>query len=165
MLRDCHPGGQVELRMFTGFMDDDSYDCGPLSVRQVRAFEARQGFELPSSYVSILAARNGGVPRETFCPTEFPTSWSPEGFEIDAILGIGRGEWSIDGEQGSDYLIHEWGYPEIGVVICSTPSGGHDAVMLDYSSATAEPTVAYVDEDRLPRTVASCFADFLAKLT
>lgn len=71
--------------MFTGFMDDDSYDCGPLSVRQVRAFEARQGFELPSSYVSILAARNGGVPRETFCPTEFPTSWSPEGFEIDAI--------------------------------------------------------------------------------
>ena len=80
------------------------------------------------------------------------------------LLGI-SGEWGIDstsGLGGSAYLIAEWDYPPIGVVIGLTPSGGHDTVMLDYSESgpAGEPAVAYVDEDRIPRRVASSFTAF-----
>jgi hypothetical protein len=59
------------------------------------------------------------------------------------------------------------GYPDIGLVLCETPSGGHDTVMLDYRGrgASGEPTVAYVDEDRIPRTVARSVRDFLDRLS
>jgi hypothetical protein len=65
-------------------------------------------------------------------------------------------------------MINEWGYPPVGVVICATPSGGHDTVMLDYSSG-AEPSVIYVDEevpgeDRAVHRIAATFEDFLSNL-
>jgi hypothetical protein len=85
----------------------------------------------------------------------------------DMLYGIGAGnEWGIDHELGSRYLIAEWDYPDIGVVAFGTPSGGHDTVMLDYTNLgpDGEPTVAYVDEDRVPRTIAGSFAEFLAVL-
>jgi len=52
------------------------------------------------------------------------------------------------------------------VVFAACPSGGHDTVMLDYtrSSGRGEPTIAYIDEDRLPRTIATSFGDFLSGL-
>jgi len=61
-------------------------------------------------------------------------------------------------------MIDEWGYPRVGVVFCEMPSGGHDAVMLDYSRGAPEPVVVYVDEDRVPRVVAASFTAFLASL-
>lgn len=67
---------------------------------------------------------------------------------------------------GSRYLIAEWSYPDIGVVFAVCPSGGHDTVMLDYSrpAGDGEPTVAYIDEDRVPRTIATSFDDFVSGL-
>ena len=89
--------------------------------------------------------------------TRFKNSWAPDHIEIQALRGIG-GKWGIDSKTGlgSRDLILEWGYPDIGVVICDMPSGGHDTVMLDYSTCgpTGEPAVAYVDEDRIPRQLA-----------
>ncbi|AKT41508.1 uncharacterized protein CMC5_057160 [Chondromyces crocatus] len=69
----------------------------------------------------------------------------------------------MDGEFGSAYLVQEWGYPDIGLVICDTPSGGHDTVMLDYRKcgAEGEPQVAYIDEDRSILTIAADFASFV----
>lgn len=68
--------------------------------------------------------------------------------------------------QGSADLIAEWGYPEIGVVICDTPSGGHDTVMLDYSESgpEGEPSIAYIDEDQNTRRVANSLDEFIARL-
>ncbi|WP_248783822.1 SMI1/KNR4 family protein [Actinoalloteichus caeruleus] len=122
---------------------------------------------LPRSYVEVLLLRNGGTPRHRCYPTSFPTSWADDHFEISGIRGIG-GFWGIDSTSGhgSSYLISEWDYPEIGVVICDTPSGGHDTVMLDYSECDSEgnPSIAYIDEDRIPRRVARSFDEFLARL-
>ncbi|WTL18215.1 SMI1/KNR4 family protein [Streptomyces sp. NBC_01506] len=87
------------------------------------------------------------------------------------LRSAGFGESAEPGEStrhqvgGSSYLIAEWEYPEIGVVICHTPSAGHDTVMLDYSvcGPEGEPAVAYIDEDRAPRRVAQSFEEFLTR--
>lgn len=76
--------------------------------------------------------------------------------------------WGIDtlDGMGSSQMIAEWGYPDIGVVVCDMPSAGHDAVMLDYSQCgpQGEPSVVYIDEDRSVKPVAPTFAAFLGAL-
>jgi SMI1/KNR4 family protein SUKH-1 len=147
-----------ESEHFTGQALDD--------VSVVRAEEAL-GVKLPHRYVELLRQRNGGTPRHRCCPTPFQTSWAPDHIEIRAIHGVG-GNQGIDaaGGRGSAGMIAEWGYPAIGVVICAMPSGGHDAIMLDYSESGpfSEPAVAYVDEDRVPRRIAASFDEFLTML-
>ncbi|MCC8243382.1 SMI1/KNR4 family protein [Saccharothrix luteola] len=153
--------------MSESFFEEDPYYTGPpLTDGMVRAAEAHLGLRLPRTYLALLAQRNGGTPRRRCLRTPFPTSWAPDHFEIRGLRGLG-GPWGIDSEDlGSRYLVGEWGYPDIGVVICDTPSGGHDTVMLDYSECgpTGEPAVAYVDEDRVPRRVAATFERFVAAL-
>lgn len=149
------------------FEEDDYYTGPPLDIDMVYRVEGDLGVRLPCSYIETLLVRNGGTPRNRCYPTDFPTSWADDHFEISGIRGIG-GSWGIDSSsgRGSSYLISEWGYPEIGVVICETPSAGHDTVMLDYSECglQGEPAVVYVDEDRVPRRIAQSFGEFLARL-
>ncbi|MEU4670493.1 SMI1/KNR4 family protein [Amycolatopsis sp. NPDC023774] len=129
---------------------------------RVAAAEHTLGVRLPRSYLAALAA--GPLLRRR-CPSSFPTSWAGDHFEVEVLLGIG-GPDGIDGEFGSAYLVAEWEYPDVGVVIGMTPSGGHDTVMFDYSTSgpAGEPAVVYVDEDRVSRRVARSFAEFLGKL-
>jgi len=147
--------------------EEGAYFTGPpVDDELVAHAEVALGVKLPRDYVELLRQRNGGVPRNRCCPTEFRTSWAPDHIEISAILGVG-GDQGIDSNgRGSAEMIVEWGYPAIGVVICAMPSGGHDAVMLDYSESGSmgEPAVAYVDEDRVPRRIADSFAEFIGLL-
>ncbi|MBB2923481.1 hypothetical protein FHR80_002406 [Cellulomonas cellasea] len=84
---------------------------------------------------------------------------------MSRLLCVG-GDDGIDSAFGSAYLVAEWDYPDVGVVLLDTPSGGHDTVMLDYRRCgpTGEPAVVHVDEDRVPREVAPSFAAFVAAL-
>jgi hypothetical protein len=94
------------------------------------------------------------------------TSWAADHIEVAGLRGIG-GDWGIDASAlGSAAMIREWGYPDIGVVICETPSAGHDTVMLDYSACgpDGEPRVVYVDDDRKVRHLAANFAEFASRL-
>ncbi|GAB3488958.1 SMI1/KNR4 family protein [Amycolatopsis cihanbeyliensis] len=150
------------------FFGGENFFTGvPATAEMISEAEAELGYVLPRAYLDLIRERNGGSPKAACFPTPFPTSWAEDHIKIDAILGLG-GEFGIAGgaEAGSRYLIEEWGYPPIGVVICAMPSGGHDAVLLDYSDCgpNGEPAVAYVDEDRVPRRLAGSFAEFLAGL-
>ncbi|RSN27092.1 1,3-beta-glucan synthase regulator [Amycolatopsis sp. WAC 04169] len=144
--------------MFTGPAVDDAL---------ISKAEERLGYRLPSSYLDILRRMNGGLLRRRLCPTSFPTSWADDHFEVRSLLGIG-GDHGIDssGGHGSRDLISEWEYPDIGIVLFDMPSGGHDAVMLDYRDCGSgdEPAVVYIDEDRVPRRVARDFGEFLGLL-
>lgn len=149
------------------FEEDDYYTGPQLGAPMVQRAEYLLGVRLPLTYIDLLYRRNGGVPRNRCCPTEFGTTWAPDHIQISAIRGIG-GEWGIETNSGlgSADMIAEWGYPDVGVVICDMPSAGHDAVMLDYSGSgpQGEPVVVYIDEDRIPRRIADSFREFLELL-
>lgn len=115
------------------FRKSDFFTGPQLTPEMVVAAEATLGYVLPAAYLALLTERNGGSPIRQCFPTTFATCWAPHHFEVDAIVGIG-GTWGVDSESlGSRRMISEWGYPDIGVVIGHTPSGGHDTVMLDYN--------------------------------
>lgn len=154
--------------MANEFFDDDDYFTGPLLTPElIERAETSLGLRLPPAYLELLSERNGGAPHRRCFMTGFETSWATDHFEIAAVLGVG-GDLGIDstGGHGSADLVREWDYPDVGIVICDTPSGGHDTVMLDYRvcGASGEPSVVYVDEDRVPREVAPSFEAFISQL-
>ena len=148
------------------FEEGDYYTGLPVTNEAVRHAEQALGFLLPATYVALLRERNGGTPRRRCFPTTFSNTWASDHIAISGILGVGTHWWGIDSRWGSRYLVNEWEYPDIGIVICDAPSGGHDTVMLDYATcgAEGEPSVAYIDEDRVPRQLAPTFAGFLEGL-
>jgi hypothetical protein len=112
--------------------------------------EADLGYRLPAFYVALMRVRNGGMPRNTRFPTTEATSWADDHIAITAICGIGyEKSISLCGNQGSQFMLEEWGYPAIGVVVADCPSAGHDLVMLDYRACgpQGEPTVVHVDQE------------------
>jgi hypothetical protein len=153
-----------------GMFDDrdaDEDDCPPLTVTMVSRAEKQLGYRLPLAYVELLNVRNGGDIRRSFYPTTKCPRWADDHVSFDTVMGIG-GDWGIDSETGSAYLIAEWAYPAVGVVISSD---GHTAFMLDYRECgpQGEPRVAWVDvETGTPEpeivVIAPDFMTFLKQL-
>jgi hypothetical protein len=116
----------------------------------IRRVEADLGYRLPASYVALMRVRNGGVPVNTCFPTTEATGWADDHIAITAICGIGyEKSISLCGDQGSQFMQDEWGYPAIGVVVADCPSAGHDLVMLDYRACgpEGEPAVVHIDQE------------------
>lgn len=139
----------------TDFWEDSeyartSYQSEPPTDELIDSIENELGYKLPSTFIQLMKQQNGGVPRNTCFPTEDPTSWAEDHIAITGIMGIGREKsYSLCGDLGSPFMIEEWGYPDIGVVICDCPSAGHDVVMLDYRACgkDGEPEVVHVDQE------------------
>ncbi|MCM3293398.1 SMI1/KNR4 family protein [Paenibacillus sp. MER 180] len=128
----------------------EAYQSEPPTAELIASIEEELGYKLPSSYIALMKQRNGGVPKNTCFPTEDPTSWAEDHIAISGIMGIGREKsYSLGGDLGSQFMIEDWGYPDIGVVICDCPSAGHDVVMLDYRACgrDGEPEVIHVDQE------------------
>lgn len=154
-------GGSVQYKpafsdaFLSDFWDDseyarESYQSDPPTDELITSIEKELGYKLPSSYIELMKQQNGGVPKNTNFPTDEPTSWSEDHIAISGILGIGREKsYSLCGDMGSQFMIDEWGYPDIGVMICDCPSAGHDIVMLDYRACgrDGEPEVVHVDQE------------------
>ncbi|MRN51688.1 SMI1/KNR4 family protein [Paenibacillus monticola] len=131
------------------FWEDSDYftSPGPVTAEIILNAEQLLGYRLPSSYIELITNKNGGSPLNDCFPTLTSTSWSEDHIAISGICGLG-GQWGIDSDDlGSRFMIEEWGYPNIGIVVCSCPSAGHDAVMLDYRECgpDGEPCVIHVD--------------------
>lgn len=126
--------------------------------------ERRLGVRLPRAYVELLRECNGGRPRRRCYPTRHRTSWGDR-IQVSTLLGLGYPD-GVDGIYGSEYMAREWGYPEVGPLVFDTPSGGHDAVLLDYTECGrgGEPRVVHVDDNRIAIPVVDSFADFVAGL-
>ena len=112
--------------------------------------EADLGYRLPAFYVALMRVRNGGVPVNTCFPTTEATGWADHHIAITSICGIGYEKYtSLCGNQGSQFMLNQWEYPALGVVVADCPSAGHDLVMLDYRACGphGEPTVVHIDQE------------------
>ncbi|MFB9326355.1 Imm51 family immunity protein [Paenibacillus aurantiacus] len=128
----------------------EQYVSDPPTDELIASVEEELGYKLPAAYIALMKRQNGGIPRHTSFPTDVATSWADDHIAITGIMGIGRDKsYSICGDLGSSFMIEEWGYPDIGVVICDCPSAGHDVVMLDYRHCgkDGEPEVIHVDQE------------------
>lgn len=97
-----------------------------------------------------MNTQNGGIPALTVFPTKEATSWAEDHIAISSLMGIGHDKiYALAGELGSRFMIEDWGYPDLGIVICDCPSAGHDVVMLDYRfcGPEGEPCVVHVDQE------------------
>ena len=153
---------------FSSFFEDGQEgECRPLKPAMVRVAEESLGYRLPKAYINLLMVCNGGALKR--CAFLMPKSEDDiqrvEYFHN--VNGIGK-EKGINGRYGSRYLIKEWDYPDVGIVISSD---GHTPFMLDYSECgfNGEPRVILVDvelDDDAPYVdvVAPDFESFLKML-
>ena len=86
------------------------------------------------------------MPINTCFPTSVSTCWADNHIAISGIMGVDKNKpYSLCGEMGNRFWIEEWGYPAIGVAICTTPSAGHDMIFLDYRNISV---VSYSGSER-----------------
>jgi hypothetical protein len=141
------------------FWGDSEYCTGPpLTAAAVRKAEKQFGYKLPEAYLRLLRIRNGGSPRKPYFHIDGLAGWSAGYFRINRLRGIGHKDWSIDTNDMGD------NYPDIGLIIGDTPSGGHDAVMLDYSQCgpKGEPRVVHAVQGCHASEVTVLATDFAA---
>jgi len=137
-----------------------AYGAGPpVTAEMIASAERTLGRLLPVAYRKVLEEQNGGVPARPCFPTLNARGWADGHLEVAVIHGVGY-DTGIDGAYGSAYMITEWGYPDVGILIALTPSGGHECIMLDYTRNSVEPAVVYVGDDRVLHEVAGTFAEF-----
>ncbi len=116
----------------------------------IKEIENELGYKLPGFYIELMLNQNGGIPVNTCFPTSERTSWAENHVAIHGFLGIGREKThSLCGELGSQFMIEEWGYPDIGVYFGDCPSAGHDMICLDYRNCGKDgyPQVVHVDQE------------------
>lgn len=108
------------------------------------------GYRLPESYKALMRIQNGGELRKNNFEGSFKRNWTSGSFDIEYISGVDSSKrYSLCGEFGSKFWIEEWKYPNIGIAICGTSSGGHDMIFLDYSDcgSEGEPCVVHIDQE------------------
>ena len=140
---------------FKDFWDDSKYSKDNYieeypSDELISEIEQELGYKLPQSYIALMKQHNGGIPFKTCYPMTGNTGWEEDHTAITGIMGIGKTKpYSLCGSMGSKFMMEEWGYPDIGIMICDTPTAGHTMIMLDYRKCgnTGEPQVVIVDQE------------------
>ncbi|MCW7471830.1 SMI1/KNR4 family protein [Leptospira kanakyensis] len=159
---------------FDNFWEDseyanENYVSETLTLDNIEEAELTLGYKLPKSYIHLMKNQNGGIPKNTCFPTQEKNGYADGYIQISGIYGIGKSKnYSLLGELGSRFMIEEWEYPDIGIMICNTPSAGHEMIMLDYSESqnNSEPKVVYIDQEADFRkiTLANNFETFIEGL-
>ncbi len=117
----------------------------PLTQSDIAHAEQLLGVKLPSGYLWLLQAQNGGQTAADFRahPSPIPTSWSDDHVPFEECFGIGSGYGSI---MESPELSREWGQPAELVLLCGD---GHWWIALDYRQCgpAGEPPVVWYDNE------------------
>jgi hypothetical protein len=139
----------------TGFWDEHEYYAreytdDPLTPQKIALVENTLRYKLPASYIEFMKLRNGGAPVRNCHRSSRETSWAADHVAMTGFLSIGASKmYSLCGALGSQFMIDEWGYPDLGIYFADCPSAGHDMLCLDYSSRqNDEPRVVHVDQER-----------------
>ncbi|MHC6202480.1 Imm51 family immunity protein [Breznakiellaceae bacterium SP9] len=140
---------------FSDFWNDSDYALkqyvgGCVTDEQFADAEKELGYKLPASYKHIIKQHNGGIPKRNLFVVPFAGTREPDAVYITGIMGVDSAKsFSLLGELGNKLWIEDWGYPDIGVAICDTISGGHDMVFLDYRNCgpQGEPEVVHIDQE------------------
>ena len=122
----------------------------PATDKDFEKVEKELGYRLPDSYKALMRIQNGGELRKNNFEGPFKRNWARKNFDVVGVYGVDSSKkYSLCGEFGSKFWIEEWKYPNIGVVICGTSSGGHDMIFLDYSDCgpEGEPCVVHIDQE------------------
>lgn len=138
----------------------------------VKEFDELPGTYYPKSMDKWLTRAKTWAPRRVeklAFENPLQRDWIPSTYSVESIFGVDcEKPYSLCGEQGSRFWVEEWGYPDIGIAICDTNSGGHDMVFLDYSDCgpQGEPCVVIIDQESDYETtyLADDFASFVGGL-
>ena len=97
-----------------------------------------------------MRIQNGGELRKNNFEGPFKRNWASRSFDAIGLYGVDSfRRYSLCGEFGSKFWIEKWKYPNIGIAICGTSSGGHDMIFLDYSDCgqEGEPCVVHINQE------------------
>ncbi|MCL2319440.1 MAG: SMI1/KNR4 family protein [Treponema sp.] len=139
----------------TGFWDDSNYSLktyvgAPATDEMFAEAEKALGYKLPESYKWLMKKRNGGGVKRDLFRLPLAAYDEPDEIYITNIMGVDPAkEESLTGGTGTKFMIGEWGYPDIGVAVCFTPSAGHELIFLDYRKCgpDGEPEVVHIDQE------------------
>ena len=157
ILKDLWDNDKYYLKEYVGKTPTDE---------DFKKVEKELGYSLPESYKALMRIQNGGVLRKNTFELPFQREWTGDSVNIVSIYGVDSKKiYSICGEFGNKLWIEEWKYPNIGIAICDTPTGGHDMIFLDYSDCgpEGEPCVVHIDQeaDYEVTYLADNFKDFI----
>lgn len=149
---------------FTDFWNDDVENMDLIgespSDELIAEIEKELDYKLPASYIWLMKQHNGGLLNKTDFLVTVSNSWKLIG--ITSFIKIN----SICDE--NQFMKEDWGYPDIGVAICDTPSAGHEMIFLDYRECgrQGEPKVVHIDQelDYEITLLADNFEDFIRGL-
>lgn len=147
----------------------DTYTGAVPTADQITAVESELGYRLPEAYKALVQQHNGGMLLRNACPNPMQRDWATAAFSVESIYGVDYSKpHSLCGSRGSRFWMEEWGYPDVGIAIGDTISGGHQMIFLDYSDCDpeGEPCVVSIDQESHYEIsyVADSFADFIRSL-
>lgn len=131
--------------------------------------EQALGYRLPDTYKALMIMHNGGLLAKKTFENPLQRDWTPSTYSVESIFGVDASKsYSLCGNMGSRFWIEEWGYPDIGIAICDTISGGHNMIFLDYSDcgAQGEPCVVEIEQESDYEIIylADNFKEFVSEL-
>lgn len=141
VLKDLWNNNKYSLKEYVGKTPTDE---------DFEKVEKELGYRLPESYKVLMRIQNGGELKKNTFEGPFQRNWARNFFDIEYISGVDPTKtYSLCGQYGSKFWIEEWKYPNIGIAICGTLSGGHDMIFLDYSDCgpEGEPCVVHIDQE------------------
>ena len=141
VLKDLWDNNKYSLEEYVGKAPTDE---------DFKKVEKELGYRLPESYKALMRIQNGGELKKNTFEGPFQRNWERPLFDVLGIYGVDSSKkYSLCGQCGNKFWIEEWKYPNIGIAICETSTGGHDMIFLDYSDCgpEGEPCVVHIDQE------------------